>query len=347
MAAQAKKWIFNIAFFVIIIGLTIYFVLRGSDVSGAWNLLTSANVYWCLVAVFLVILFIIFESIIIAYLAHSLSIELNFIHCILYSFVGFFFSAITPSASGGQPFQIVFMRRDGIPISTSCAILAVVTILYKTVLIIVGLFIFILRPHNLMILIMPNIGWYILGWLLNVFIVAAMVLMVFKPRIVEVPAIAIFEFLNKIIKFKNAESKRKKLSDGVHKYADVAANFTASWKILLVAFILTAIQRFILFFVTYISALALKQTQVDMPLVVFAQAMISVAVDMMPLPGGSGLAEFLFQRAFDPLVSADILLPLLILSRGIGYYTQIILGGIGTLAALVVIRDKKKKEIKE
>ncbi len=347
MASQVKKWIFNIAFFVIIIGLTIYFVLRGSDLSGAWDLLTSANVYWCLVAVLLVILFIISESAIIAYLAHSLKISINFLHCILYSFVGFFFSAITPSASGGQPFQIVFMKRDGISISTSCAILAIVTILYKTVLILVGVLVFIFRPEPLMILIAPHIGWYILGLFLNVIFVSAMVVMVFKPRIIEVPVIAIFDFANKIFKFKKADSKRERLRNGVHKYASVTANFTASWRTLFVAFIMTLIQRFFLFLVTYIAALALYQIHVNMPLVVSVQAMISVAVDMMPMPGGSGLAEFLFQRAFAPLVSRDILLPLLILSRGIGYYTQIILGGIGTLAALVVIRDKGKKEIKE
>lgn len=342
MAAQVKKWAFNIVFFVLIIGLTIYFVLRGSDVSGAWDLLLSSNLAWCLVGVLFVILFIVSESVIIAYLAHSLSLHIKFPHCLLYSFVGFFFSAITPSASGGQPFQIVFMRRDGISISTSCAILAVVTILYKSVLILVGILVFVFQPDALMALIKPQIGWYILGLFLNIALVTIMVIMVFKPRIIEVPAVTLFNFANKIIHFKNAEAKRERLLSGVHKYASVTANFKNSAHVLWVAFVMTIVQRFFLFFVTYISVLALYQTHIDMPLIVSAQAMISVAVDMMPMPGGSGLAEFLFQRAFTPLVSHEIILPLLILSRGIGYYTQIILGGIGTVIAQFVIRDKKK-----
>ena len=342
MSVQVRKWIFNIAFFVIIIGLTIYFVFRGSDLSSAWDILAGADPFWCVFAVVLVVLFIVSESVIIAYLARSLSIAINFAHCVLYSFVGFFFSAITPSASGGQPFQIVFMRRDGVPISTSCAILAVVTILYKTVLILIGLLVFIFRPAPLMNIIYPCLGWYILGLVLNIVFVTALIIMVFKPRIIEVPALAFFDFFARVFHFKNSQEKRDSLLDGIHKYASVTANFKNSAFTLCVAFGLTALQRFFLFLVTYVSALALYQTHTNAPLIVSTQAMISVAVDMMPMPGGSGLAEFLFQRAFAPLVAKEILLPMLILSRGIGYYTQIILGGIGTVVAQIVIRDKKK-----
>lgn len=34
-------------------------------------------------------------------------------------FVRIFFSAITPSASGGQPMQLYFMKKDKLPLSVS------------------------------------------------------------------------------------------------------------------------------------------------------------------------------------------------------------------------------------
>ena len=33
--------------------------------------------------------------------------------CIQYSFIGFFYSGITPSATGGQPVQLYYMNKDG------------------------------------------------------------------------------------------------------------------------------------------------------------------------------------------------------------------------------------------
>ncbi len=36
-----------------------------------------------------------------------------------YAFIGFFFNAITPAASGGQPMQVYYMHKDGISIGSS------------------------------------------------------------------------------------------------------------------------------------------------------------------------------------------------------------------------------------
>ena len=44
-------------------------------------------------------------------------------HGILYSSADIYFSAITPSASGGQPASAFFMSRDGIPMAQSVVIL--------------------------------------------------------------------------------------------------------------------------------------------------------------------------------------------------------------------------------
>lgn len=53
--------------------------------------------------------------------------------------IGFFYSCITPSASGGQPAQIYYMSKDGLDVSVSTLVLMIVTITYKAVLVLVGL----------------------------------------------------------------------------------------------------------------------------------------------------------------------------------------------------------------
>ena len=58
-------------------------------------------------------------------------------HCALYSFCWIFFSCITPSASGGQPMQIFYMKKDKLPIPVTTLVLMIVTITYKAVLVVI------------------------------------------------------------------------------------------------------------------------------------------------------------------------------------------------------------------
>ena len=59
--------------------------------------------------------------------------------CIRYSFVGYFYSGITPSATGGQPAQLYEMCKDGNNASDSTVVLMVVALFYKLVLVVIGL----------------------------------------------------------------------------------------------------------------------------------------------------------------------------------------------------------------
>ena len=71
------------------------------------------------------------------------------------------------------------------------------------------------------------------------------------------------------------------------------------------------------------------------------QGTISVAVDMLPLPGGMGISEQLFLIIFLPVFGSELLLPGMILSRGLGYYTELILSALLTIVANFTIGRKK------
>jgi uncharacterized membrane protein YbhN (UPF0104 family) len=109
---------------------------------------------------------------------------------------------------------------------------------------------------------------------------------------------------------------------------------------------MTFVQRCSLFFVTWLvyCSFGLNETGgSSMPLVVSLQAMISVASDMLPLPGGMGASEALFIEIFQPIFGQSLVLPGMVLSRGISYYTQLLICGIMTVVSSFVIGDKRKK----
>ena len=105
-------------------------------------------------------------------------------------------------------------------------------------------------------------------------------------------------------------------------------------------FLITCIQRCFLFLVTWLTYRAFHLEGNSLPMITSLQAMISVAADMLPLPGGMGVSENLFLEIFQPVFGEQLVLPGMIVSRGIGYYTQLLASGIVTVLAAIFTREK-------
>ena len=106
-----KKAILNTVFLILVFSLTVYMVFRGEDLGEIIHTVQQADLVYLLISVVCVVLFILGESVIIFYMMRTLGAKVKMGHCALYSFVGFFFSCLTPSASGGQPMQIYYMKK--------------------------------------------------------------------------------------------------------------------------------------------------------------------------------------------------------------------------------------------
>lgn len=121
-----KKILIDAILFFVIIGLTLYGVFHGEDLSGLKDAIKESNILWLIPAVPLVLFFIAGESIVIWHMLDCYGIYVKERLCFLFSAVGFFFSCVTPSATGGQPMQIYFMKKEDIPVPIATVILLVV-----------------------------------------------------------------------------------------------------------------------------------------------------------------------------------------------------------------------------
>ena len=337
-----KKGIFNGLFLAAVFFITIYSVFHGQDMGQLFTYIKNADIRYWLAAVVCVIFFIGSESVIIYYMMRSIKQTVRLMHCFLYSFVGFFFSCITPSATGGQPAQIYYMRKDKIPVPVSTLVLMIVTITYKLVLVVLGLAVVLIRPKQIMLYLQPVIGWCYLGLALNVFCVAFMMLLVFHPTLAKNMLLAIVRGLSKIHLVRRTEHYLQRIEHAMQQYQDVAYYFGTHKLVVWNAFIITLVQRILLFYVTYLVYRSFGLSGVDMVTIVALQGMISVAVDMLPLPGGMGISEKLFLSMFVPIFGS-LTLPGMVVSRGLSYYTELILSALLTIVAHLVIGRKEKE----
>lgn len=328
-----KGQILNVLFLVLVCGLTIYGVFKGEDVGELFLQLQEAHPAYLLVGVLCVVLFIYGESFIIRYLLHVVGIKSKAFTCFLYSCVGFFFSCITPSASGGQPMQIYYMKKNKIPIPTSTILLMIVTITYKFVLVLVGLFIFFLQQSFVEKYLQDVTGVFYLGIALNVVCVISMMVLVFNQRLAKWIMMTGYRILEKVHLLKHKPEREEKLSASMDSYHETAVFLKKHKLVIFNVMVITILQRFAMFFATYFTYLALGLRGASIYDIVMLQAVISVSVDMLPLPGGMGISEKLFLTIFVPIFGADFLLAGLVLSRGLGYYTQLLLSALLTIVA--------------
>ena len=334
-----KKIIFNGVFLAVVFALTIYGVFHGEDLSSMMDAIHRADKRWLIPGIALVAFFIWGESIIIWYMMRSSGIQLKKRTCFLFSSVGFFFSCITPSASGGQPMQIYYMKKEKISIPVSTVILMIVTITYKLVLVVIGIGIAIFGRGFLHKYLEGILPVFYLGLALNIFCVTFMTILVFHPLLAKAIMVKGMKLLERLHLVKKKDGRLKKLEDSMDTYRNTAAYLKNNPFVIVKVIGITFIQRIALFAVTWFVYQAFGLHGTGFWEILFLQAVISVSVDMLPLPGGMGISETLFLNIFSP-VFGGLLLPGMVLSRGLGYYGELLISAAFTVVAQLTIGKK-------
>ncbi|MDD4370517.1 MAG: lysylphosphatidylglycerol synthase transmembrane domain-containing protein [Anaerostipes sp.] len=336
-----KSIIGNTIFFVVLFGLTFYAIFKNNELSELSQVIQSVKPVYFILGFVMINLFVWCESYIIHRMLKVLRYNVPKRNCIKYSYVGFFFSCITPSATGGQPAQLFYMNRDNVDISVGTVVLMIVTILYKFVLVFLGALIFIFKHGLISRYISDVVFFFYLGIALNVFCVAFMLLLVFEPTLASKILIGLVHGLEKIHILKKKEERIEKIEISMIEYHRAAAVIKEHKGMIVEGFVISLIQRLIHFSVTYLVFRAFGLSTLGIIDIIALQSVISISVDMLPLPGGMGISEGLFLSIFRKIFQGKLLYPAMLLSRGISYYALVIISAVMTCVAHLTIKRKE------
>ncbi len=336
---KINKNIFNVLFLLALLLVTIWLIFKDQDIGQIFKLLTRVSPIFLLICFILVIFYVCSESVIIKYLMSTVNIKIPLLNCIKYSFVGFFYSCITPSASGGQPMQIFFMQRQNIDIPTATIILMVVTIEYKFVLVAIGLGLVAFGQGLLATLDGEVVFFLYVGIVLNVFCVAFMSILVFMPGTAKFGITKGYALLKKLRIMKEKNNRAERLERSMEKYKHASKYLKANKLAVFNTTLISFLQRFFLFFITYIVYLAMGNSEIDAITITLLQSVVSIAVDMLPLPGGMGISERLYLLIFAPIFGGSTAaVASMMVSRGFSYYVLLIVSAVITVYTHMTVR---------
>ncbi len=347
---KRRNTIINAIVLIVTIGLTSWVLLKDQDLPAIFRELLEVRPIYLVGGAALVILFVCGESVIIKILFNAANVKVPLRHCIQFSFIGFFYSMITPSATGGQPMQIYYMRRRGIRIGTASVVLMLVTIQYKSVLIVSGLVLAILC-RSFMESLDPAVRvFFTLGMLLNVVFVCGLAVLAFMPKFAHRLVKWLFSKLSKIRFLRLTEERLQRVENSMDVYQEASGLIRGHRKTIAFTQILTFVQRYCLFALTWLVYLSLDLRGAHFVPTIGRQAIVSIASDMLPTPGGLGFNEFVYMRIFTPVFGSELMTTVsLTMSRGFSYYFLVILSGIVTLGVHIymTVRSHRRKAAEE
>ena len=302
-----KKAIFNTIFLILIFSITVYMVFKGEDLGEIIHTVRQADPVYLLVSVVCVVLFILGESVIIFYMMRTLGAKVKMGHCALYSFCGILFSAVSHRLHpADSQCRFIFMKKDKLPIPVTTLVLMIVTITYKAVLVVIGIVIWIFGRGFLEGYLGQYMWVFYLGVGLNIFCVTFMMILVFAPGLAKWIMVKGLKLIEHFRFLKPKTTRLEKLEASMDQYHETAAFWASHKLVILKVLLITMVQRILLFTVTYWVYRSLGFHGYSIITLTILQSVISVSVDMLPLPGGMGISESLYLVMFAPVFRRSI-----------------------------------------
>lgn len=331
---NCKKGILFSALTLILTAVTVCILMRGVSMHTFLEALSGAKLRWLLGGFLLMLLYVGLEGVCIKIVMESLEEPAPIFNCIKYAFIGFYFSGVTPSASGGQPVQIYCMGRDRFSLSKSVLCLLVISSVYQISMLFYGLG-FYAFFRTLFDQTVKKIGWLLLlGGGLNVLFVCVVLFMMFQPKSVEY---AVMWVLHRLGKMKCAERRAARWEDRAHRllsdYAAGAAHIRENKKMVAALFGITFIRLTILYLMPWFVSLAFGLKGNSAFHMIGLQAILTLSVSSLPFPGSVGVSEAVSLLVFGMMFSSALLLPAVLLLRGINFYGVLVAAGLVTVAA--------------
>lgn len=242
------------------------------------------------------------------------------------SCVGQFFSAITPSSTGGQPMQVYLLSKMGISAGFSTSCMTQKFIVYQITSTTVSIFAIFLRFDYFVSTMNTPLMWTLvfLGFISQISITALLLIVSFCKGLSRKLLKLVSKILHKLKFIKNPDEKAHALEQQIFNFHEANKNVFKYKKRMVVYYLLVFCQVIFILICPYLLYRAFNfnlATPVDM---ICAQAYVNLTSSLIPLPGASGIAELAYNMYMAPYFANGTLKSAILIWRFITYYLVIV-----------------------
>ncbi len=254
-------------------------------------------------------------------------------------FLGRYYDNITPSAVGGQPFQIHHMHKHGHIDSEHAAMIPIIAFVSLQFAYVVLCLLTLIFGSNFVLSDVTYAAAFF-----GIFLMAAapgtVLFFAIKPRAAQKIATGILKFLHKLHIVRNYEKAEEKTLGQIQSYAAVVRRFMKNKKLLAKTLALSFAYQGLLYSIPFLVVRAFGGEVGYLPATMTAIT-IQAAITFVPTPGNAGAAEGSFYLVFASLGSGNTFWAMFTW-RFFTYYAFIALGG---LVYLEMAWQKRKRSL--
>ena len=332
-----KKNIFNIALLIIVTIIVLYISLKDNFYDVMIGL-TKINIFWLVIALIFVMGYYYFRSLSLYTFVRKFKEDITFTKIFKIVLITQFFDGITPSSSGGQPYQVYAFNKEKIKVTDGTSIVIQNFIVYQIALILLG---FIAVISNNYLNLFEEVGTLkkliMLGFIINVIVIIGLFSLAFMRKVNRIVIKAIITLLSKLRIIKDKEEKIKNTNEYIERFHD-------STKILLknkFEFVKAIFFNFVALLMQYtvpaIIIFGLRDyISINVYYSIIASAYVMLIGTFIPIPGATGGLEYAFSKFYGVFITGAKLTLVMLLWRAFTYYLGVIIGGI-----LLNIRKKR------
>ena len=224
MKGNKKPFIWFVVF-VVLVALTLFTIISQSksfSIESFGDYIASASWQYIVLAFMGMLGFIVFEGLAILVICRAFGYRRKIRRGLVYSYTDIYFSAITPSATGGQPASAYFMMKDKIPAAVTTIVLLINLTFYTTSLIVVGVICFVMKPGLFGRFSPLSKTLILIGFILQFVLMIGFLLLVYKEKIVTNIANFFMRILSKLHLLHNIEKKQERLKHVEEQYKECA-----------------------------------------------------------------------------------------------------------------------------
>ena len=338
----------NIIGGILLVGLmvlTMYLLLKGQQLETLFTILSQLNPLWLFFGLTLMFCYVGSEAMCSKLILTKLGHAPMYRRCLGYSFVGFYVSSITPSATGGQPAQIYYMSKDDIPVAHGTLNMMLVAVCYQVAILIYAAAALIFKPY---LLGQMGVGLGLLliyGTLVMVVLTVGMLMFMFLPNAARKLMNKLLGLGTRVRIIKDREAMQKRLDHQMEEYRAGADCIRRNPGLAPGLLGLTLLQQTCLFAVPYAVYRAFGLTGHGAFEIICAQALLTLAVSMLPLPGAVGVTEGGFLMFFTVFFGTQLVTPAVLVSRGISFYAFLALSAVVTLTVHLLMKRRNRKKL--
>lgn len=326
-----KKRIINLIILFIAIILVLYFTLKDNFKSIMIEL-KQVNILIFIVAIVVFLLSILLRAACLKTFLREYDPSYSLKKAFEMTVIAQFLNGITPFQTGGQPFQVFLLKKEGIRIADSTSALIKDFIAFQISLILIGILALISNISIGLFTANKYLNILIfLGFVVNLIILVILLFISGAKKTGTKVLNKILDFVFKLRITKKLKVSRDELDNSLKRFYEAGTDIRNNKSTLYKGILCHSSSLILQYIIPMIIFYSLGMYKINVIQSITATAFVILIGNFIPIPGATGGIEYGFMQFFGNFIKGPILSGAMLLWRGITYIFGMLIGSVALL----------------